>query len=138
MAAEGVRRPTWLSDLRCPGRQNPEAHANRFKFNFESCRRRTFPNRRLTKAAKLVNFPHVTLILPDTIENFHLTPAEVRLELACALYGRGLIGRVGATELAGVDFFAFQRALGDRGIPIVTEQMLEDDLASLKSMFPTD
>jgi predicted HTH domain antitoxin len=79
----------------------------------------------------------VTLTLPDTIETFRLTPAEVRLELACALYGRGLIGRVSATELAGVDFFAFQRALGERGIPIVTEQMLEDDLTSLKALFPS-
>lgn len=79
----------------------------------------------------------MTLTLPDNVENFRLTPAEVRVELACALYGRGLIGRVGATELAGVDFFAFQRALGERGIPIVTEQMLEDDLASLRALFPS-
>ncbi len=79
----------------------------------------------------------MTLTLPDTIENFRLTPGEVRVELACALYARGLIGRVGTTKLAGVDFFAFQHALGDRGIPIVTEQMLEDDLASLKALFPS-
>ena len=79
----------------------------------------------------------MTLTLPDTIENFRLTPGEVRLELACALYARSLIGRVGATELAGVDFFAFQSALGERGIPIVTAQMLEDDLASLKTLFPS-
>jgi predicted HTH domain antitoxin len=79
----------------------------------------------------------VTLTLPDTIENFRLTPQEIRLELACSLYARGVIGRVGATELAGVDFFAFQRALGERGIPTVTAQMLEDDLASLKALFPS-
>jgi predicted HTH domain antitoxin len=79
----------------------------------------------------------VTLTLPDTIENFRLTPGEVRVELACALYSRGLIGRVGATELAGVDFFHFQRALGERGIRIVIEQMLEEDLTSLKAPFPS-
>jgi predicted HTH domain antitoxin len=79
----------------------------------------------------------VTLTLPDTVENFRLTPDEIRLELACALYARGLIGRVGATDLAGVDFFSFQRALGERGISIVTEQMLEDDLGSLKALFPS-
>ena len=79
----------------------------------------------------------MTLTLPDTIENFRLTPNEIRLELACSLYARGVIGRVGATELAGVDFFAFQRALGERGIPTVTAQMLEDDLASLKALFPS-
>ncbi|HAB18758.1 MAG TPA: UPF0175 family protein [Verrucomicrobiota bacterium] len=78
----------------------------------------------------------MTLTLPDTVENVRLTPGEVRVELACALYARGLIGRASATELAGVDFFAFQHALGERGIPIVTPQMLEDDLASLKALFP--
>ena len=79
----------------------------------------------------------MTLTLPDTVGNFRLTPEEIRLELACALYARGVIGRVGATELANIDFFAFQRALGERGIPIVTEQMLEDDLHSLKALFPS-
>lgn len=78
----------------------------------------------------------MTLTLPDTIENLRLTPAEVRIELACALYARGLVGRAGALELAGVDFFGFQRALGERGIPIVTGQMLDDELASLKALFP--
>ena len=86
--------------------------------------------------ATSTNLLFVTLILPDTVENFHLTPEELRLELACALYARGRIGRVGATELAGVDFFTFQRALGERSIPICTEQMLEDDLAALKVLFP--
>ena len=79
----------------------------------------------------------MTLTLPDTIENFRLTPNEIRLELACSLYARGVIGRVGATELAGVNFFDFQRALGERGIPTVTAQMLEEDLASLKALFPS-
>jgi predicted HTH domain antitoxin len=79
----------------------------------------------------------VTLTLPDTIGDVRLTPDEIRLELACALYARGRIGRVGATELAGVDFFTFQRALGERSIPICTEQMLDEDLASLKALFPS-
>lgn len=78
----------------------------------------------------------MTFTLPDTVENVRLTPEEIRLELACALYARGRIGRVGATELAGVDFFSFQRALGERSIPICTEQMLEEDLAALKTLFP--
>ena len=78
----------------------------------------------------------MTLNLPDTVENTHLTPEEMRLELACALYARGRIGRVGATEMAGVDFFTFQRALGERGISICTEEMLEEDMASLKTLFP--
>ena len=78
----------------------------------------------------------MTLTLPDAVNGTHLTLEEIRLELACALYARGRIGRVDATELAGVDFFTFQRALGERSIPICTEQMLDDDLATLKVLFP--
>jgi hypothetical protein len=61
----------------------------------------------LTQPASSANLLSVTVTLPDTIENFRLTPGEVRVERACALYARGLIGRAGAMELAGVDFFAF-------------------------------
>ena len=60
----------------------------------------------------------------------------MRLELACALYARGRIGKVAATGIAGVDFFAFPRALSERGIPLYTEQMLDSDLQSLNEVFP--
>ncbi len=59
----------------------------------------------------------------------------MRLELACALYARGRVGKIAAAELAGVDFFAFQRALAERGQPLYTEAMLADDLQSLNSLF---
>jgi predicted HTH domain antitoxin len=65
-----------------------------------------------------------------------LTPEELRLELACALYSRGRIGKIAGATMAGVDFFSFQRALGERKIPIVTEEMLDDDLRTLRSLFP--
>ena len=53
---------------------------------------------------------------------------EIRLELACALYARGRIGKVTGSELAGVDFFTFQQALGERRIDTYTEEMLDHDL----------
>lgn len=65
-----------------------------------------------------------------------LTPAEAKLELACALYARGRLGKVAGADLAGVDFFTFQRALGERGIATVTESALEADLAALSSYSP--
>jgi predicted HTH domain antitoxin len=77
------------------------------------------------------------LRFPDIEAIGRLSPAELRLELACALYARGLIGKVAATDLAGIDLFAFQRGLGERGVPVYTEQMLEDELASLKSLSGT-
>jgi predicted HTH domain antitoxin len=78
----------------------------------------------------------VTITLPDLPESARLAPDELRLELACALYARGRIGKIAGAEMAGVDFFAFQRALEERGTPLYTEQMLADDLQALKDLFP--
>ena len=58
------------------------------------------------------------LELPDLPLDERLTPADLRLELACALYARGRIGKVTASELAGADFFSFQRALSERQVPL--------------------
>jgi predicted HTH domain antitoxin len=78
----------------------------------------------------------MTIELPDVPAGERLTAEEIRLELACALYARGRIGKVTATEMAGVDFFSFQRALGERGVPLYTQQMLESDLQALNETFP--
>jgi hypothetical protein len=47
------------------------------------------------------------------------------------------MGASARSPVAGVDFFTFQRALVERGIPLYTETMLDDDLASLQHLFPT-
>ena len=78
----------------------------------------------------------MTIELPDVPAGERLTAEEIRLELACALYARGRIGKVTATEMAGVDFFSFQRALGERGVPLYTQQMLASDIQSLNETFP--
>lgn len=80
--------------------------------------------------------PAMTITLPDIPEAPQLAPAKVRLELGCALYARGQVGKIVAAELADVDFFTFQRALEVRGIPLYTEQMLADDLQTLSTLFP--
>jgi len=79
----------------------------------------------------------VTIELPDEALGENLTAPELRLELACALYAQGRIGKVSGSRLAGVDFFTFQRALVERHTPLYTEAMLADDVASLKHLFPT-
>jgi len=78
----------------------------------------------------------MTITLPDLPETAKLEPDELRLELACALYARGRIGRIAAAEMAGVDFFSFQRALEERNIQLYTEEMLTDDLRALGALFP--
>jgi predicted HTH domain antitoxin len=78
----------------------------------------------------------VTIEVPDFPAAEQFSPDELRLELACALYGRGKIGKVDGSRMAGVDFFAFQRALGERNIPQYTEEMLTEDLETLNRLFP--
>ena len=78
----------------------------------------------------------MTITLPDIPDASQLAPAELRLELGCALYARGRVGKIAAAELAGVDYFTFQRELEVRGIPLYTEQMLADDLQTLRTLFP--
>ena len=79
----------------------------------------------------------MTIELPDESLTASLTPQDLRLELACALYARGRIGKVAGSQLAGVDFFTFQGALGERQIPTYTDKMLAEDMATLKHLFPS-
>jgi predicted HTH domain antitoxin len=79
----------------------------------------------------------VTIELPDEPLVAGLTPQAARLELACALFARRKVSSISGARLAGVDLFTFQRALGERGIPLYTEAMLAEDLETLKHLFPT-
>ena len=58
-----------------------------------------------------------------------------RLELACALYARSRLGKVAATEVAGVDFVTFQRALSEGGLPLYIRRMLSSDLQFAQRSF---
>jgi predicted HTH domain antitoxin len=78
----------------------------------------------------------VNLELPE-IENSELTPADLRLELACALYARGKITAITGSHLAGLDLISFHGALKERGIPRnYTIQDFHDDMDALKKLFP--
>jgi predicted HTH domain antitoxin len=80
---------------------------------------------------EVLYFRSMTLQLPD---NPAFEEAELRLELACALYARGKIGKVSAAEFAGVDFFTFQRALGERRISFYSEEMLREDVSNVAEL----
>lgn len=51
----------------------------------------------------------MTLHLPDIPAATRMTEAELRLELACALYAHGKATKVSGAELAGVDFSPSRR-----------------------------
>lgn len=78
----------------------------------------------------------MTLTLPDVPAVTERSEAELRLELACALYAQGKINRVTGADLAGVDFFTFQGALGERAIPTYSASMIEEDAVALQRLFP--
>ena len=65
-----------------------------------------------------------------------MTPEDLRLELACALYARGKLTKVRGAELAGVDFFIFQQALKERQISTYTIEDLNREVATLNEAFP--
>ena len=74
--------------------------------------------------------------LPDTPATLRMSEEEIRLELACALFAQGRLGKVGGADMAGVDFISFQRALGQRGIPSYTAEMLDEDLETMRKLWP--
>ena len=74
----------------------------------------------------------MTLTLPDMPP---LSEDEVRLELACALYGSRKLARGVAAKLAGVTPDAFEKALQFRGITNGYQiNDLESDLAALDKL----
>ena len=77
----------------------------------------------------------MTLHLPDIPAATRMTEAELRLELACALYAQGKVTKVSGAELAGVDFFSFQKALGERRISTYTVEDLHGELEAMDRLF---
>lgn len=78
----------------------------------------------------------MTLELPE-MENTELTAAELRLELACALYSRGKITAMTGAHLAALDLISFQGALKERGIARnYTLEDFQEDIKGLKILFP--
>ena len=74
----------------------------------------------------------MTLTLPDEPALRELSDAELRTELACALYARGKVSAVGGSLLAGMNLVEFQGALTERGIARnYSVDDLHDDLAAL-------
>ncbi|HEY5040900.1 MAG TPA: UPF0175 family protein [Verrucomicrobiae bacterium] len=79
----------------------------------------------------------MTIEMPDLPATERFTPDELRLELACALFSQRKITSITGARMAGVDLFTFQGALGERGIEIVTREQFEQDVQTLKQLFPS-
>ena len=72
----------------------------------------------------------ITIDLPDTLQ---ITEADLRTELAIALFQQQRITLGSASQLASLHQIEFQRLIADRGICIHYKiEDLEQDLASLR------
>jgi predicted HTH domain antitoxin len=78
----------------------------------------------------------MTLTIPDLPGTSGMTEADLRLELACALYAQGKLTKLSAAEMAGTDLSTFQAALGKRNIESYPIEMLESELEHLRDVFP--
>jgi len=81
-----------------------------------------------------VKFHKVTIELPDIEGLEQIGAPALRVELACALFERGQIGKTGGAALAGLDFFSFQSALTERGISAYSQEDWQQDLATIKAL----
>ena len=64
-----------------------------------------------------------------------MSDAQIKLDLACALVAARRLSRSVAARIAGINLQAMDEELYQRKIPFFTEEMLEQDLATLAS-FP--
>ena len=76
----------------------------------------------------------MTITLPDDPALQHLDEGQVRLDLACGMFAVGRVSRGVAARIAGLESLPFDEELFRRKIPTFTEEMLEQDLASLERL----
>ncbi len=78
----------------------------------------------------------MTITLPDDPALLDFSEADLRLDLACGLFAAGRISRPVAARLAGLDQKEMDRELLHRKISVFSEESLDEDLASLDTLFP--
>lgn len=76
----------------------------------------------------------MTIILPDVPALRGIAEGDILLDLACGGYAAGHLSRQSAADVAGVSRHAFDQALYARHIPTFTEEMLAQDLETLRAL----
>jgi predicted HTH domain antitoxin len=76
------------------------------------------------------------LTVPDDPALECLTESEIRLDLACALFASGRVSRTVACRIAAIERLAFDEELIRRNIPSYTDELLDEDLSTLRDVFP--
>jgi predicted HTH domain antitoxin len=76
----------------------------------------------------------MTITLPDVPALRGIAEGDILLDLACGGYAAGHLSRQSAADVAGVSRHAFDQALYARHIPTFTEEMLAQDLETLRAL----
>ena len=76
----------------------------------------------------------MTITLPDLPALNHMAMGDILMDLACGGYAAGHLSRQVAADVAGVSRLEFDTALHSRHIPTFTEEMLEQDLETLRKL----
>jgi predicted HTH domain antitoxin len=76
----------------------------------------------------------MTIILPDLPALRDIAEGDILLDLACGAYAAGHLSRHLAAEVAKVSRQVFDEALYHRRIPTYTEEMLAQDLETLREL----
>lgn len=76
----------------------------------------------------------MTITLPDDPALDSLSEEQIRLDLACGAFAAGHVSRSVAARMAGVDRREFDQILFKRRIPSFDEEMLAQDMETLRSL----
>jgi len=76
----------------------------------------------------------MTITLPDLPALRDIAEGDILLDLACGAYAAGHLSRQLAAEVARVSRQTFDEALYCRRIPSYTEEMLAQDLETLREL----
>ncbi len=76
----------------------------------------------------------MTLTLPDDPALAEMDEDDLRLDLACGLVAVGRVSRGVAARIAGMERLAFDEELFRRKIPSYTEDVLAEDMETLRAL----
>lgn len=76
----------------------------------------------------------MTITLPDVPALQSIAEEDILLDLACGGYAAGHLSRQSAADVAGVSRHDFDQALYARHIPTFTEEMLAQDMETLRAL----
>jgi len=75
------------------------------------------------------------IIEDEIIRSTQLTEQQLRLEIAVALYEKGILSFGQARKLAGMGYFEFEKLLFDRNVPNgYTPEDLKSDIDTLEQL----